>query len=179
MDLRIPERLALDRMVLRRALVSDATALFEAYARHPEATRYLAIRTVTAVEHTQEFLVRCQRDWEAGQTFVFAMTLPEVDRAFGAIDMRIDEFQASYGYALARSNWGRGYASTALAALVELALAQPGIFRAWAFCDAENTASARVMEKAGMHFEGRLRRWHVAPNLSAEPRDCLAYAKVR
>ena len=175
----VPERIALDRMVLRRALVSDATALFEAYARDPEATRYLAIRTVTAVEHTQEFLVRCQRDWDSGHTFVFAMTLPDDDRAFGAIDMRIEEFQASFGYALARSHWGRGYASTALAALVELALAQPGIWRAWAFCDAGNAASARVMEKAGMRFEGRLRRWHVAPNLSAEPRDCRAYAKVK
>ena len=134
---------------------------------------------MTAVERTQEFLVRCQRDWGAGHTFVFAMTLPEDDRAFGAIDMRIEEFQASYGYALARSHWGRGYAPRALAALVELALAQPGIWRAWAFCDAENTASARVMEKAGMRFEGLLRRWHVAPNLSDEPRDCLAYAKVK
>lgn len=179
MDIRIPERIALDGLELRRALVSDATALFEAYAGDPEATRYLAIRTAAAVEHTQEFLVRCQRDWEAGHTFVFAMTRPGSDRPFGAIDLRVDGFQASYGYALARSHWGRGHASTALRALVDLALAHPGIWRAWAFCDAGNPASARVMEKAGMSFEGRLRRWHVAPNLSPEPRDCLAYAKVK
>lgn len=179
MDFAVPERISLDGMVLRRALVSDATALFEAYASDPEATRYLAIRTVAAVEQTREFLVRCQRDWEAGHTFMFAMTLSGDDRPFGAIDLRIDEFQASYGYALARSHWGRGYASVALRALVDLALAHPGIWRAQAFCDAGNRASARVMEKAGMDFEGRLRRWHVAPNISPEPRDCLAYAKVK
>jgi len=179
MEFAVPERIALDGMVLRRALVSDATALFEAYARDPEATRFLAIRTVAAVEHTQEFLVRCQRDWDAGHTFVFAMTLPDDDRPFGAIDLRIEGFQANYGYALARSHWGRGFASTALKALVDLALVQPGVWRAWAFCDAGNPASGRVMEKAGMSFEGRLRRWHVAPNVSDEPRDCLVYAKVR
>ena len=179
MEFAVPERIALDGMVLRRALVSDATALFEAYARDPEATRFLAIRTVAAVEHTQEFLVRCQRDWDAGHTFVFAMTLPDDDRPFGAIDLRIEGFQANYGYALARSHWGRGFASTALKALVDLALVQPGVWRAWAFCDAGNPASGRVMEKAGMSFEGRLRRWHIAPNVSGEPRDCLAYAKVR
>ena len=72
-----------------------------------------------------------------------------------------------------------GQAGRALGALVDRALEQPGIWRAWAFCDAENPASARVMEKAGMSFEGRLRRWHVAPNVSSEPRDCLAYAMVR
>jgi len=179
MGIAVPERMALDGMVLRRALVSDATALFEAYAGDPEATRYLAIRTVPVVRDTQEFLVRCQGDWDAGHTFVFAMTLPDDDRPFGAIDLRIEDFHASYGYALARSHWGRGFASKALKALVDLALAHPGIWRARAFCDAGNRASARVMEKAGMSFEGRLRRWHVAPNVSPEPRDCLAYAKVK
>jgi len=43
----------------------------------------------------------------------------------------------------------------------------------------ENLASARVLEKAGMHREGMLRRWSVHPNVSPEPRDCLCYAIVR
>lgn len=175
----IPERIALDGLVLRRALPSDATALFEAYAADPVATRWLSIPTVARVEDTREFLARCQRDWDAGETFVFAMTDPEDGRPFGAIDLRVDGFQTSYGYALARSHWGRGHASLTLTALVNLALARPGIWRAWASCDADNAASARVMEKAGMSFEGRLRRGHIAPNVSAEPRDCLVYAKVR
>ena len=41
--------------------------------------------------------------------------------------------------------------------LVNWSLAQPEIFRVWAYCDAENPASARVMEKAGMVREGVLR----------------------
>lgn len=179
MDVTVPERLVLDGLVLRRALPGDATALFEAYARDPEATRYLGFRTVRAVESTQEFLARCQRDWEEGHTFVFVMTLPGNDRPFGAIDLRVEGFHTSFGYALARSHWGRGHASTALKGLVDFALTQHGIWRASAFCDVDNPASARVMEKAGMSFEGRLRRWHVAPNISDQPRDCLAYAKVR
>jgi len=181
MEPTIPERIALDGLVLRRALPSDATALFEAYAADPVATRWLTIRTVTQVEDTREFLARCQRDWDEGHSFVYALTppAPQHDRPFGAIDLRIDGFQASYGYALARSHWGRGFASRALRALVDLALARPGIWRAWACCDIGNPASARVMEKAGMSFEGTLRRYHIAPNVSDEPRDCLVYAKVR
>jgi RimJ/RimL family protein N-acetyltransferase len=35
------------------------------------------------------------------------------------------------------------------------------------------------MEKAGLLREGLLRRWHVCPTISLEPRDCLIYAKVR
>ena len=69
--------------------------------------------------------------------------------------------------------------SEALSSLVDWALAQPHIWRASAYCDADNSASARVMQKAGMEFEGVLRRYEVFPNVSSEPRDCLMYAKAR
>ena len=52
-------------------------------------------------------------------------------------------------------------------------------YRAWATCDVENPASARVMEKAGMIREGVLKRWHVCPTIGYEPRDCYVYAKTR
>ena len=38
---------------------------------------------------------------------------------------------------------------------------------------------ARVMEKAGMVLEGRLRRHMISPNVSLEPGDGLLYAKTR
>jgi RimJ/RimL family protein N-acetyltransferase len=37
----------------------------------------------------------------------------------------------------------------------------------------------RVMEKAGMEYEGILKRWLVNPNISKIPRDCHVYAKVK
>jgi len=45
--------------------------------------------------------------------------------------------------------------------------------------EGRDTASARVLEKLGMSREGVLRRWIIHPNISAEPRDCYVYAKVR
>lgn len=53
------------------------------------------------------------------------------------------------------------------------------IYRIWAVCDLENKASARVLEKVGMQREGILRRYIVHPNVSAEPRDCCVYSKIR
>lgn len=80
---------------------------------------------------------------------------------------------------LARRSWGQGCASEVLAELVVHALAHPAIFRAEAFCDMRNVASARVMEKAGMAREAVLRRYFVHPNISPEPSDCFLYAHVR
>lgn len=56
-------------------------------------------------------------------------------------------------------------------ALLEL----PELWRVWATCDVENTASARVLEKAGFTFEGVLHRWD-RHNISPEPRDARVYA---
>jgi RimJ/RimL family protein N-acetyltransferase len=67
----------------------------------------------------------------------------------------------------------------ALKFAVDWALAQPEVFRAYAFCDTKNLNSARVMEKAGMLREGILHRWQVCPNIGCEPRDCIFCAKVR
>jgi hypothetical protein len=36
--------------------------------------------------------------------------------------------------------------------------------------------SARVLERAGLALEGRLVRYAMFPNLSAEPQDCLLFA---
>jgi len=58
-------------------------------------------------------------------------------------------------------------------------LAQPAMYRVWAVCDVDNTASARVMEKIGMMREGLMRRGVLHPNISSEPRDCWVYAKVK
>lgn len=51
--------------------------------------------------------------------------------------------------------------------------------RVEAFCDIENRASARVMEKAGFAREGVRPDFFVHPNMSETPRDCVMFAQVR
>ncbi len=53
------------------------------------------------------------------------------------------------------------------------------IQRVWAVCDVENMASKRVMEKAGMKYEGLLKSWLVHPNMGPEPRDCHCLSIVK
>ena len=60
--------------------------------------------------------------------------------------------------------------------IVSHALLQPTMFRVQAFCDVENAASARTLEKVGMSREGILRRYIIHPSVSNEPRDCYLYA---
>jgi RimJ/RimL family protein N-acetyltransferase len=56
------------------------------------------------------------------------------------------------GYRLRTASWGLGYASEGSRALVELAFAELGAERVFAETMAVNTASRRVMEKAGLRY---------------------------
>lgn len=55
-----------------------------------------------------------------------------------------------FGYALARSHWGKGYMTEALKALLDFAFTELGASTVFAECEVINTGSFRVMEKAGM-----------------------------
>ena len=61
------------------------------------------------------------------------------------------------GYVLARDQWGHGYATEVARRLIVFGFNELGLRRITATCHPDNFASARVLEKAGMHFEKTLR----------------------
>ena len=180
---RPPPSFATARLVARIPTADDAPAVFAAYANDPAVTRYLAWRAYERVEPLAAFLGEAAAHWEKRDTalpLAWLLCLKGTQTPIGSIGVTLEgNGRALFGYVLTRKFWGHGMAAEALAYLVDWTLAQPLLYRAYAFCDVENPASVRVMEKAGMVREGVLRRWHVAPTLGPEPRDCIVCAKVR
>jgi len=178
--LRPPENFSTVRLSGQRTRVEDAPAAFAAYASDPEVTRYLKWRAHEHVDTLAEFFRLRADDWDQSRPhFSWVLRLHEGEAVAGTIGCIPDGGKMMFGYALAKKHWGQGLMAEALRHLVDWTLAQPEYFRAWAFCDVENPASVRVMEKAGMTHEGVLRRWHVCPNLGPEPRDCIVCARVK
>jgi RimJ/RimL family protein N-acetyltransferase len=62
---------------------------------------------------------------------------------------------AMIGYTIAPHAQGRGYATEAAGALVDLLLDEIGVHRVAATLDPSNNASARVLERLGFRYEGR------------------------
>ncbi len=169
------------RLVARPPRASDAEVVFAAYANDPEVTRHLSWRAYSRVAPLTAFLKECAAHWEKGTgPYAWLLCLKGTDTPIGSIGVTLEPGgKAMFGYVLAKKFWHRGLAAEALTFLVNWSLEQPGIYRAWAFCDAENSASVRVMEKAGLIREGLLQRWQVCPTLGTEPRDCIVCAKVK
>jgi RimJ/RimL family protein N-acetyltransferase len=70
----------------------------------------------------------------------------------------VERVSAEVGYWLGEALWGRGIVTEALRAITEYGIGTLGLTRIFALPFAHNTASCRVLEKAGYVLEGRLRR---------------------
>ena len=169
-----PETLSTRRLLLRQPQFADADAIF-AYASDSEVVYFMDYRPRTEISDLVDYMNGHSARWNAGD-FSWVITVKPDDRAVGTIACSVDAHVADFGYLLNRHHWGMGYATEAAIAVVHWISSQPEIYRVQATCDAENVASARVLEKCGLRYEGRLHCYTVRPNISAAPRDTLMYA---
>ncbi len=69
----------------------------------------------------------------------------------GLVNVSLDGQEAELGYWIGRDYWSKGYASEAVALVIDsLFLSQPQLLRITASCYKRNAASARVLEKCGL-----------------------------
>ena len=80
------------------------------------------------------------------------------------------------GYVLATDAWGKGYATEALTAVIDVAR-RTGVTRLFALCHPEHRSSRRVLEKRGFVRDDPSIRQVEFPNLSpGVQEDALCYA---
>lgn len=172
----VPEIFETARLRLRPPNLADAQSIFDSYAQDPTVTRYLVWPPHRSIETTEKFVSDCIERRAAGAAFPYVLTRIAGDRPLGMLELKPRPHGANIGYVLAREHWGQGLMPEAARVVVNYTLMQPAIYRVQAFCDVENIASARTLEKIGMIREGMLRRFLVHPAMSSEPRDCYLYA---
>lgn len=186
----LPRRIETERLRLRLPRVDDATIAYETWCSDPEVARYLTWSPHPSVEHTRAFLGRCVELWNEGRGHLPWIVERRRDaRIVGMLGITLESHpriqgdfephRSTMGYAFGRAFWGQGFATEASRAAIAATFSVPSIRRVWSVCDVENVASARVLEKAGMSFEGILRRYVLHPSRSDQPRDVRCYAIVR
>jgi RimJ/RimL family protein N-acetyltransferase len=164
------------RVRLRPFRLEDVPAVL-AYASDPEVTRHLEWDAYDDPATAAAFI----RSTLAGGTtwFARAIVLGATDAVIGGADLRVvspRDRRAELGYGLARSHWGRGYATEAAGLLLRFGFEELGLLRIEALCAVENERSLRTLERLGMRREGRLAwyRWK-----KDTPRDHYLYALTR
>ncbi|MCI8564856.1 MAG: GNAT family N-acetyltransferase [Lachnospiraceae bacterium] len=97
---------------------------------------------------------------DTNETFAFAITAE--DKVIGSIGIfrqgNIHRQTAELGYYIAEEYWGKGLMTEAVNQICEYVFNESDIIRIYAEPFAHNTASCRVLEKAGFQYEGTLRK---------------------
>jgi len=174
-----PNEIVTSRLMLRPPRKSDAEQIFWRYAQDPDVTRYLSWAPHQSIDDTAAFLERITADNEAERSCGYLIFLRKTSELLGSVGGTIDRHRLQFGYCLARDAWGRGFATEAARVFTDVAFSSLPVLRIQAYCDVENPASARVLEKTGLQLEGTLRSYLVLPNLGEAPRDVFLYAKVQ
>ena len=171
--------LSTKRLILRPPQAEDAAAVFQAFASDPEVTRFLKWRPHRTLADAHRAMAARLTGLETGSEYSWLLSLRTDASIVGIISAWPSEWDVEIGFALGRESWGRGLMTEAVRCIVAWAFEPAQVTRVWATCDAENLASARVLEKAGLQREGLLSAHAIHPNISPDPRDCLLYARTR
>lgn len=146
-----------ERLLLRDFVAADWDA-FQAMLTDDETTRYMHFARWTD-DQRREWFDWCLTNKEEPTPDVYnwAIVRKATGRTIGWLGIGsashpIVEGERDFGYLLARAEWGQGYMTEALRALLDYEFAVLGTPLLSATCEVVNPASARVMEKAGMHF---------------------------
>jgi [ribosomal protein S5]-alanine N-acetyltransferase len=106
--------------------------------------------------------------------YYLAVTLPEDQAVTGFARLGLAGVRAGkLGFAIRRSQWGRGYATDAARMMITFGFGQLGLHRISAAAGPDNAASIAVIKRLGMTYEGRIRD-HVHTN--GAWRDSLLYS---
>lgn len=174
---KVPEVVETRRLLLRPPEPADAEAIFQRYSSDAEVTLYLSWPRHRGVDEARtfvEFSEAAWQRWPAGPYLIF--TPDGVLRGGTGFNFEARD-RAEVGYVLAKDSWGRGYATEALRAMVEVA-AKIDVRCLHALCHTEHEASWRVLEKCSFKRAEDLIRNAKLPNLGDEvPVEMFYYSK--
>jgi RimJ/RimL family protein N-acetyltransferase len=173
------ERVETPRLVLRKPRPEDAEAIFERYASDTDVTRFMGWTRHSSPDATRVFLEFSDIEWVRWPAGPYLVESREDSRLLGSTGLAFETpYRAATGYVFAKDAWGKGYATEAVRAVVEIAR-EIRLVRLYALCHPENRPSWRVLEKCGFTCEGVLRRHTEFPNpRPGDPCDVLCYALV-
>ena len=164
-----------DRLLLRKLKSSDVEAIY-AYGSDPAVSEFVTWPTHQTIEDTQQFLDIILSLYENNQAVFWGIELKEEKRLIGTINFvswQQNHHVGEIGYVLAQQHWHKGYMTEAAEQVIQFGFEQMELERIQAKCDVENSGSERVMQKAGMSFEGTLRKLLY---IKGKQRDVKMYA---
>lgn len=149
-------RLETDRLLIRPWAPSDRASFLE-LTSDPEVTRYIHGGLPYSEDETDEWFTRQARLIAEHDMCMGVLVEKATDRFIGIAGTQPlgTTGDLELGWILARSAWGKGYATEAGGVAKRHVLETLGRRRVVAIIDPDNEPSKRVAERLGMQYEAR------------------------
>ena len=170
-----PAQIETARLTLQRLRYEDAEEIFYKYASKSEATKYVSWPTHQRIIETRIYLKHAVLGWSLGVDYSFSVRIKESNQLIGTFGTINENGRLQFGYIFSPTQWGKGYATEVCQVMLPLLKLQLGVFRIGTFIDAENVASAKVLQKCGLIEEARLTKWFRFINQNNEAKDCILF----
>lgn len=151
-----------ERLIVREWQKSDYKDLFE-FASDEQVTKYLHFKTYENEQTAKERIDNLIESYKKNPLINnFALMTKNEKKVIGDINISTYKSQAGgsvhIGYTLNRSYQGKGYATEAVIGALKFIKKNNIAKRIEATHDIENSKSGNVLKRAGMTFEGVLRK---------------------
>lgn len=166
-----------ERLHLRKMKVSDSSSLFKIWS-DPDVTKFMNISCFTDENQAKEMinlLDDLSRDSKAIRFSIIKIESNEIIGSCGYNSFDFENEKAEIGYDIAKSFWGRGYASEAISSLLDHAFSSLKLNRIEAKVDPENVNSIKLLQKLNFTFEGTLRQYE---RVEGKFNDLNIYSKL-
>ncbi|MFH6934586.1 GNAT family N-acetyltransferase [Flavobacterium sp. FlaQc-30] len=147
-----------ERLLLREVIASDLNGMFELDS-NPNVHIYIGGKPVTTIEQSAAYIENLQQQYKDFGTGRWAVILKETNEFLGwsGIKFITDEINNhknfyEIGYRFIEKHWGKGYATEAGKAFIEYAFNNLKADAVYAYADAGNDNSRKILEKLGLRY---------------------------
>lgn len=167
------------RLIFRKLKESDAFDMYNNWCNCDDVTRYLPWNTHKSIEDTKEILNIWINDYQNPFTYRWIIIEKNDNTPIGTIDVvnkDIDNKVFEIGHCYSKKYWHQGYATESLSRIISFLFEETNVDLITAKHNGNNIASGKVMQKAGMKYDGTLRE-RITDKITGQ-KDSLVYYSI-
>jgi ribosomal-protein-alanine N-acetyltransferase len=150
-----------DRILMREITNNDIDDMY-CYYSNTIMMKYTKTNPHQSKEETLARIIKLSNSFKNNKGIAWAIESKTEKRVIGDIGLyyiTADHKKAGVGFNIAQEYWNNGYGTEALIMVLNYAVYELNIQDIEATCKIDNIASAKVMEKAGMKYDGTFSKY--------------------